>query len=149
MPEHMYLRVDLAREQLGVALELFLAGRSMVSVITLAGAAEEVLGKAVEFAGGENSLTYEYAFVRPIKEVFRSESYALSTFIFEMNHVRNAAKHLDDSAPSVAADLEEEAVRMLVRACRNYDRLGFPMTPEMRVFDDWYMTNMVGISCEG
>jgi hypothetical protein len=45
MAEHTYRRIDLAKEQLEVALSLFLDQRSYAAAITLAGAAEEVLGK--------------------------------------------------------------------------------------------------------
>jgi hypothetical protein len=44
-------RVDLAIEQLDVALELFLSDRSDVSALTLAGAAEEILGRALALQG--------------------------------------------------------------------------------------------------
>jgi hypothetical protein len=47
MAKQSYQRIDLATEQLDVALELFLSRRSFVSALTLAGAAEEILGKAL------------------------------------------------------------------------------------------------------
>lgn len=54
-------QIELAAEQLGTAIELFLAERSDVSVLTLAGAAEEILGRAVKLAGGENAMQEAYA----------------------------------------------------------------------------------------
>jgi hypothetical protein len=45
--DQTYNRVDLAAEQLDVALSLFLENQSLVSALTLAGAAEEILGKAL------------------------------------------------------------------------------------------------------
>lgn len=49
----------------------------------------------------------------------------------------------------LAADLEDEAIRLLVRACENYNRLGFPTTPQMYSFDEWFWTNVVGIDRDG
>ena len=43
-------------EQLENALSLFLVGKSYVSALTLAGAAEEILGMAAKINGVENSL---------------------------------------------------------------------------------------------
>lgn len=40
-------QIDLAIEQLDVALELFLEGRGIVSALPLTGAAEEIFGKAL------------------------------------------------------------------------------------------------------
>ena len=56
MPDTTSERTSLAAEQLDVAIEMFLASRSDVSALTLAGAAEEVLGQAVKLRGGENVL---------------------------------------------------------------------------------------------
>ena len=45
MAEQTYERIELAKEHLDLALDLFLSKRSMVSALTLAGAAEEILGR--------------------------------------------------------------------------------------------------------
>jgi len=45
MPQYTFDRLQLAVEQLDVAIELFRSGRSDVAALTLAGAAEEILGK--------------------------------------------------------------------------------------------------------
>ena len=41
------------------ALSLFLKGKSFVSALTLAGAAEEILGKALSHRGQQNSVELE------------------------------------------------------------------------------------------
>jgi homogentisate 1,2-dioxygenase len=150
MAEQIYQRIDLAKEQLGVALELFLSRRSMVSAITLAGVAEEILGKALKLASEENNLTWEYKVTAPVEEQLRRKPYEWKEFTNQRNRARNAAKHMDEELEScLAVDLEDEAIRMLVRACDNYNRLGFPTTPEMSAFDEWFWINVVGIDHGG
>ncbi|WP_155644432.1 hypothetical protein [Burkholderia territorii] len=51
MPTQTYRRIDLALAQLDAALRLFLECRAFAAVITLAGAAEEILGKEVGRCG--------------------------------------------------------------------------------------------------
>lgn len=64
-------RIDLAQEQLDVALELFLSKRSLVSALTLAGAAEEIFSKALKFRGKKTALEYEHSVVAPVEEFLR------------------------------------------------------------------------------
>lgn len=54
-------RINLGIEQLDVALELFLEERSYVAALTLAGAAEEILGKALDFQNRTNALSRWHA----------------------------------------------------------------------------------------
>ena len=46
-----YNRLDLATEQLDAAISLSLERKSFVSALTLAGAADEILGKALSHSG--------------------------------------------------------------------------------------------------
>lgn len=60
MPTETLNKIDLAIEQLETALFLFLEHKNYVSALTLAGAAEEILGKAAKIKGIENSLQESY-----------------------------------------------------------------------------------------
>jgi hypothetical protein len=141
--------IELAQEQLDVALGLFLSKRSFVSALTLAGAAEEIFGKALKFRGKKTALEYEYSVSAPVEEFLRRRSFTLKDLIDEKNRVRNAAKHMrDGSEAEVVADLEDEALWMLVRACENHKRLDFQSTPRMREFDDWFHEHVVGIKID-
>jgi hypothetical protein len=146
--EQTHQRIELAQEQLDVALDLFLSKRSFVSALTLAGAAEEILGKALKFRGKKTALEYEHSVVAPVEEFLRRRSFALKDLINEKNRVRNAAKHMEVSEAEVVADLEDEALWMLVRACENYKRLDFQSTPRMQEFDDWFHEHVVGIKID-
>ena len=53
-----YSKQSIALAQLETALRLFSVGEDLISVITLAGAAEEILGKLVKSQGRDNSLDF-------------------------------------------------------------------------------------------
>jgi hypothetical protein len=143
--ELTYQRIDLAKEQLDVALELFLSQRSLVSALTLAGAAEEILGKELSRLSEECTLQHEYSMIAPVQELLHRRRYSWKDFIDEKNRVRNAAKHMGNASElSVYADLEDQALRMLVRACDNYRRLALNPTPRMEEFDAWFWKNVLG-----
>jgi hypothetical protein len=136
----MYNKVDLAREQLDVAISLF-RKKKFVSALTLAGAAEEILGNALSHRGQQNSLELKYETLEPVltmrrktKEDFRDENRALTT----VTHMESA------SEPSVELDLEEAALSMIVRACENSDLLGL-RTARMREFENYFYEHVVGV----
>lgn len=149
MAEQTHSRVELAQEQLDVALELFLSRRSLVSALTLAGAAEEIFGKALQHRGKKTTMEYEHSVVEPVESFLRRQPFLWKDFINEKNRVRNAAKHMGAQFDTqVVADLEDEALWMLVRACDNYNRLELQPTQRMREFDDWFYENVVGIKID-
>lgn len=132
-------RIALAQEQLDVALELFLSKRSMVSALTLAGAAEEIFGKALQHRGKKTTLEHEHSVIEPVESFLRRQPFLWKNFIDEKNRVRNAAKHMKvQSDTLVVADLEEEALWMLVRACDNHERLDLEATPRIAEFNNWF-----------
>ena len=55
MAEETYERLFLAKGQLDTALELFLDQRNYSSAITLAGAAEEIFGRALTLRDGKSA----------------------------------------------------------------------------------------------
>jgi len=149
MPEKTYRRVNLAKEQLETSLELFLRRRSFVSALTLAGAAEEILGRALSQSGEETTLQHEYPLIKPVEELFRKEPFNWKEFVKKKNLARNASKHMNDASVSTfTADLEDEALWMIVRACDNHRRLGLQETRLMKEFDDWFYEHVVGLEHE-
>lgn len=149
MAEKTHQRISLAQEQLDVALEFFLSKRSMVSALTLAGAAEEILGRALQQCGKKTTLQYEHSVIEPVESFLRRQPFLWKDFIDERNRVRNAAKHMGaQSDTQVVADLEDEALWMLVRACDNHKRLDLEATPLMTEFDNWFYENVAGIKID-
>jgi hypothetical protein len=145
MVEETYQRIDLAKEQLEIAIELFLASRSYVSSLTLAGAAEEILGQGLLLRREKTTLQWEFPIVEPVENLFRKHQYTWSEFIVSKNRARNAAKHMNkESGVTITADLMSEAIRMIVRALDNHARLGLTPTLPMQEFDNWFNENFVG-----
>lgn len=134
MPTQTYHRIDLALEQLDAALMLFLEHRAFPAVITLAGAAEEVLGKEVSRRGRPVALD---------RRLNRVSAVDRKAAIAEANRVRNALKHFSDHEQAdFTADLEETARWMLERACENAFQLALAV-PRSAAFGKWYHQTLV------
>ena len=142
MSDQTYDRVDLATQQLNVAISLFLKRKSFVAALTLAGAAEEILGEALSQRGQQNSLELKYEVMEPIL-IMRHQT--KEDFIEDENRALIAVTHMASASDqSVTLDLEEAAYSMIDRACDNYDLLGLPRTATMRAFDNWFYEHVVG-----
>jgi len=147
MFEDTYNKVDIAIEQLEAALKIFLAGESYVSALTLAGASEEILGMALKVQGIENTLQEQYKrYHDPCFECLNPPKTWAEFTTHGKNKVRNAVKHLaKEDDLTFQADIEDEALWMLVRAIGNYNKLGFPPTDLMHQFEGWFYEHYVGI----
>ena len=128
-----------------MALSLFIEKQSYASAITLAGAAEEVLGKEMVRRGQQPVLDWKFDQMGLVHELFHGKPLDRAKFMTEENLIRNALKHFDDmSSPHLTVDLEDAACWMLVRACENARRLGLNITNWWE-FDNWFYENVVGI----
>lgn len=146
MPFLTHDRIELAIEQLECALHIFLKCQSYVSTLTLAGAAEEVLGKALSHQGKETTLQVAHRIPDLIHRTFHGKPLSWSDFAEQENFVRNAVKHMRKSSDAaIEVDLELAAIWMLVRACDNYQRLGLAPSDQMNAFNDWFLENVGGI----
>ena len=145
MADQRYNRVDLAREQLDLAISQFLKG-NFVSALTLAGAAEEILGRALSHRGEQNSLERKYEALEPIHRILHGRPLSREDFIRDENRALIAVTHMATaSEPSVILDLEDAALSMIVRACENSDLLGLPRTARMREFENYFYEHVVGV----
>lgn len=145
MPVLRHKRIALATEQLECALSLFLNGESYASALTLAGAAEEVLGRALIFQGKETTLTPAFQISDLINLTLHAKPLVWGKFAEQENLARNAMKHIrEDSDFEIEVDLELAAISMLVRACDNYLRLDLAPTEQMNRFNQWFFENVVG-----
>ncbi len=139
-------QIALAAEQLDAAIDLFLSGRSDVSALTLAGAAEEILGRAVKLAGGENAMQEAFAASALTHRHLHHRELKWQDFADGENYARNAAKHLkQEGERDIEVNLRHAAMWMIVRGCANYDRLGLETTDRMREFNNWFFEHEVGV----
>lgn len=134
MGERFLSRVDVAKEQLHTAISLFLKSHNLAAALTLAGAAEEILGAALRLRGQMNALQHWY-----LGEALLAPELSWASFCARENRARNALKHLDQSLDKKESiDLREASAMMIYRACTNYEWLGYKRTKKMRVFERWF-----------
>jgi len=118
---------NLALEQLHCAIELFLEQR-FIPAITLAGAAEEVYGKAAARLNRRNAMRLVWDFVSLRNPTGKAEKQVAD----ECNRVKNAIKH--QTHGFIEFDPELEAFLLITRAIENYLRLGKTKTDLMYQF---------------
>jgi hypothetical protein len=115
-------KLEVACELLDRALRLYYEGGSDFAALHLAGAAEELLGRHVELAGGEPSFkSLRAAAVRLSKYLSEdgAESEAKDIAAL-MNHAKNATKHMGSKDAHVLFDPRSEAHDVLDRAVTDY-----------------------------
>ncbi len=126
----------IALEQLETALQLFREGGSAFAVITLAGAAEEILGKMVRRGGAQNALDELATGAAQMHQHLFGGEAKPQDFADRANEARNALKHLNaEKGPTLSLDPIEEALDMLNRAIENYWTLEHSLTPSMEQFE--------------
>lgn len=108
-------KAEIARRQIEVAVELFFSGGDFLAVVTLSGAAEEILGKLIK-RNGETAMIDQL--MELDKELTGGRSFA--TVNKEINGIRNALKHANDPSEDEIEVDPSEAIAMLSRAVVNY-----------------------------
>jgi hypothetical protein len=109
-------KAEIAKRHLEAAAALFLARGDFLAVITLAGAAEEVLGSLVQRQGKTSMLNH---LVEIDKRLSGGRDHAV--VVREVNGIRNALKHAKcPSEDEIEIEDEGEALAMLGRALVNF-----------------------------
>jgi len=128
-----FSKKELAVEQLVCAVNLYL-DEEYVPAITLAGAAEEILGKLLHFKGHKNALgvlvAYVTQFWAPRRGIEKTEKQAIK----DANEIKNHLKHFDGSNETVSFNPHFDAFLLIQRAIENYNRLG---EPPMELFEQF------------
>lgn len=111
---------DIALQQLLDSANLYQKGR-YCSALTLAGAAEEILGKIAKKRTGKNQLDDEVEYLKSIYQYFKKPTPSNSELIKRINETKNELKHNDAGENLwVDSDFENECVRLFVKAVKNY-----------------------------
>jgi len=135
MGETTFEKRYAALVQLETALRLFDEGQDLISVITLAGAAEEMFGQLLRERGDCSELDSHIEAARAIYSNLFKEQVGAKVFADRANRARNLLKHhTPGQASTVTIDLFEEATDMLDRAVSNYWQLEETLTEAMRLF---------------
>ena len=153
MADQTYTKLDLATKQLDDAISLFLK-RHYVSALTLAGAADEILSKALSHRDQQDALEWKREALEPRhtwlhgRSLSRAELCRLGLQVPNIREENNTfisvTRTESASEPSDTLDLEEAALWTIVRACDNSDRLGLPRTARMLEFENWFYEHVVG-----
>jgi biopolymer transport protein ExbB/TolQ len=127
-------KLEIAEVQLFHSVELYLTGDRLVSAITLAGAAEEILGKLVKRKGSANALDEKVETLCKMFEFVFKEPADPKKFSELRNNARNELKHIGNSE-AIELNMEDEAVKLLNRAIKNYKKLKPGYYPLFRDFE--------------
>lgn len=120
-------KVDIAVIQFESAIYAYQNG-AFVEAITLAGAAEEILGKLCKVKNMNTALESYKKIAESYDENLESEK-----FIIYLNKQRNALKHLDVDKEFYTEVNIEDAKLMLARACINF--LNLKLSPTTLIDD--------------
>lgn len=122
-------KLEVAVTQLDQAIRLFLEG-DQLSSLTLAGAAEEILGSLCKRAGQPVTIEQIIAFHLKDTDPALSEKERRNVLSGVLNRPRNAAKHANDPSETHFVVEQDFALQMIMRAMPMAKRLGSPPSRE-------------------
>jgi hypothetical protein len=130
-------KVDIATEQLYTAIQFYLDKSNLISAITLAGAAEEILGNLVKQQGKSNAFEFILDILCYIHKAISKGEANRKEYANARNRIKNEFKHLC-SGGSLEVNLDKEAGELIDRAIKNYQRLFPGVYPRFNEFNrEW------------
>ena len=135
-----YAKLTVATQQLDTALRLYLARKEYFSAITLAGAAEEILGVYLKLHKQPNAFDEDLRSTLRVYRWLHGEDGSRDSIQKTINRVKNSSKHMGGKGDqALSCDAGEEERDILDRAVSNYYRLmSFEQlneTPRIRKFN--------------
>ncbi len=132
-------KTDIAVKQLETAIDLFLNRNDYICAITLAGAAEEILGKLVERLGKKPAHKSLIELLKTKYNLTISNKELISKYL---NFARNTLKHASvTDEDKVELDEQTEAISMILRAIDNLIRLNKSISYNTPDFFGWLNNN--------
>lgn len=111
---------EIAFRQIKAAAKHYKSGE-YICCITLAGAAEEILGKIAKKRSGSNQIENEIIYAQSGYQYFSKTIPPKKELIQNINKIKNELKHNDTGENLwVEADFENEAATLFVKAVKNY-----------------------------
>lgn len=129
-------KLDAAMRQLDVAARLFLEG-DYLSSLTLAGAAEDMLGKEMERRGQANAMAGIAAFHRGDTDPALTDAQHKRVIDDVANRARNSAKHFGDPKEATVEVELIHPLQMLMRAIPMSAKLGLELSPKLEELRLW------------
>lgn len=133
-------KFDAAVHQMDWAIKLLLDHHAFVPAITLAGAAEEIIGEVLGEMSVFSQLKATFCAEHNLPEKFVSQAY--------LNRAKNWLKHWKDlrDDEQIEMELEEEAVQYIVRALTNLVLHDQSLPSEGPRFFEWLAARSKGVS---
>jgi len=125
-------REAAALTQLERAIALYME-RDYIPAITLAGAAESLLGGLLKYKGRDHALDGDVSAAIAFELHLTGEDLSRPRVISDLNYARDQLKHFGDGA-DIVFDLAVAAYDMIERAIGNYWRLSGTITNTMEHF---------------
>lgn len=148
MPDYKSVPIDeLALSQLNVALKLYFNEEEYPSVITLAGASEEIFGRLAEAKDQTSSLERKVTesvnihkeITEKVLEISSSdtEKKLRTQFVNLENKIKNSLKHhnKETDQPELTLAYEREAAKLTTRALENYYLYYNAAHPKAKAFE--------------
>lgn len=132
--EYEVTKIGAAVDQLDWAIKLFLDDQAYVPAITLAAAAEELIGATVPNA----------TFTQLKAKLAADTGLSVAAVTQDhLNKAKNWVKHWQalKDAPTIVLELETEAIQYIVRAANNFVLYDASMTSETPRFFKWLIAN--------
>lgn len=125
-------KLEVASRQLNVSVRLFLEG-DYLSSLTLAGAAEEILGVLSKRAGNTNAVDSIMAFHWQDTDPALCDHDRRAVILKVMNNGRNQAKHANDPNETHFELEQIWPLQMIMRATPMAKILGAPIADEIKM----------------
>lgn len=143
MAEAEYDKLNIAREYLDMAMQLYIEERSYFCAIHLAGAAEELFG--THLPEEERIFTMTWKAQRELHGILYGQEQTKKDSVRVVNQPKNAIKHDDFDERTVTVDPIRAARSSIEDALINFDKLAqvsqyksrLPKSPIMWRFDDY------------
>lgn len=134
-----FTQIEAAERQLDRAISLFLIEKDYISAVTLAGAAEGILGEALK----KTRKQFFFGILRRVlQKTFLSVFDTEEKLDQHLNGIRNALKHFDgDLNKQIEWAMDLEAIQMIVRAVGSYGLLTNEVTKLSPEFFAWLRDN--------
>lgn len=129
-------KLDVAVHQLNVAIRLFLDGDYLAS-LTLAGAAEEILGRLCERAGKPVAIDFIVDYHLKDTDPALSDKKRRTILSDALNRPRNAAKHANNPDEATFDVDQAWPLQMIMRAVPMCASLGVKPSEEMGKMIGW------------
>jgi hypothetical protein len=135
-------KINIALIQLRTAVQLY-NKNNFIAAITLAGAAEEILGQIASQKIGSNAALEDKTWTDQIADYFDKPRLSFGKVIKSRNKIKNKLKHNDSGEnEAINHDFRFESETFILGAIRNYELLTGEMPKDRIIKSFWNWVSM-------